>query len=112
MFANDEIFSNGPLYGYVSDAQSDRLTGLHGRNFDRLLLLLALHVAAVAWYQFARRVDILRPMWTGRKPAERVPAAEGISGHRLWLAAVLAALAATILWRIVTTAPPASLTPF
>ena len=112
LFSNDEIFNNGPLYGYVSDAQSDRLTGLHGRNFDRLLVFLVLHVAAVAWYQFSRRIDILRPMWTGRKPSACVPPAEGIEGHRLWLAVALVALAATVLWRIVATAPQASMSPF
>ena len=109
LFANDEIFSAGPLYGYVTDAVSDRLSGLHGRNFDRLLVLIGLHLAAVAWYQRYRRVDLLRPLWTGRKRAAQVPAGEEIGGQRLWLAATLVAMAAAALWRILATAPPASL---
>jgi hypothetical protein len=63
----------------------------------------------VAWYQRYRRVDLLRPMWTGRKRAAQVPAGEEIGGQRLWLAATLVAMAAAALWRIVATAPPASL---
>jgi cytochrome b len=109
LFANDEIFNTGPLYGYVQDAQSDRLSGLHGRNFDRLLVLVGLHVAAVAWYRWRLRVDLVRPMWTGRKPRGTVPDGQEITGQRLWLAAVLVALAAAALWRVVHGAPPASM---
>jgi len=109
LFANDEIFNTGPLYGYVSDDQSDRLTSLHKQNFDWLAVLVGLHVAAVGWYQWVRKTDLIRPMFTGRKPAALVPPAEEIGGHRLWLAAVLAALAGTALWRIVASAPSASM---
>jgi len=109
LFANDEILNTGPLYGYVSDGQSDRLTGLHGANFDVLLGLIGLHLAAIGWHRLRRRIDLVRPMWTGRKPAGQVPPGEEIDGHRLWLAVVLVALASAALWRVVTTAPPASM---
>jgi len=109
LFSNDDIYNSGPLYGYVSDGQSDRLTSLHKQNFDWLLALIGLHLVAVAWYQWLRKVDLVRPMFTGRKPASMVPPAEEISGQRLWLAAVLVALAAAALWRIVASAPPASM---
>ena len=109
LFANDEIFNTGPLYGYVSDDQSDGLTSLHKQNFDWLLVIIGLHVAAVAWYQWFKRLDLLRPMITGRKPASIVPPAEEISGQRLGLAAVLVALAAAVLWRVVSGAPSASM---
>ena len=109
LFSNDEIFNTGPLYGYISDDLSDRLTGLHKQNFDWLLVLVGLHLVAIAWYQWVRKQDLLRPMFTGRKAASRVPPGEEIDGQRLWLAVVLVALAAAALWRIVTSAPPASM---
>ena len=112
LFSNDEIFNTGPLYGYVSDAQSDRLAALHGRNFDWIVALVALHLMAVAWYQFYKRVDVVGPMWTGRKPRREVPEGESIDGQRLGLAAVLVALAAAALWRVIATAPPASMSFF
>jgi len=112
LFANDEIFNTGPLYGYVSDAQSDRLAGLHGRNFDWIVALIVLHLAAVAWYQLHKRVDVVGPMWTGRKPGHQVPEGESLDGQRLWLAVVLVALAAAVLWRVIATAPPASMSYF
>jgi len=109
LFANDEIFNTGPLYGYVSDDRSDRLTSLHKQNFDWLLVLIGLHLAAVAWYQWVTKADLIRPMFSGRKTAALVPPGEEIGSHRLWLAVVLVALAALALWRIVARAPPASM---
>jgi cytochrome b len=109
LFSNDEIFNTGPLYGYVSDDQSDGLTRLHKQNFDWLLVFAGLHLAAVAWYQWFKGVDLVRPMITGRKSASLVPPSEAISRQRLWLAAVLLALAATALWRVVANAPSASM---
>jgi cytochrome b len=109
LFSNDEIYNSGPLYGYVSDGQSDRLTSLHKQNFDWLLAFIGLHLVAVAWYQWVRKQDLIRPMLTGRKPAALVPPSEEIPGQRLWLAAVLVALAATALWRVIATAPSASM---
>lgn len=109
LFGNDDIFNSGPLYGYVSKALSDSLTRLHKGNFDWLLVLIGLHIAAICYYQFVRREDLLRPMWTGRKPAPQVPAQEEIASQRIWLAIVLAGIAAAILWRVIATAPPASM---
>jgi cytochrome b len=109
LFANDEIFNNGPLYGYVSDAQSDQLTGIHKANFNLILVLVGLHLAAIAYYQLKLKVDLLRPMLTGRKAASQVPPEAAIASQRLWLAIVLAGLAGGILWRVIATAPPASM---
>lgn len=112
LFANDEIFNTGPLYGHVSDTQSDALTGLHKRNFDWLLVMVGLHLAAIAFYRLAKQLDLVTPMLTGRKPAAEVPEGEQVDSQRLWLAAVLLALAAGALWRVVATAPPASMSFF
>jgi cytochrome b len=109
LFSNDEIFNTGPLYGYVSDDQSDGLTRLHKQSFDWLLVFVGLHLAAVAWYQWFKGVDLVRPMLTGRKSASLVPPGEEVSRQRLWLAVVLVALAATALWRVVASAPSASM---
>jgi cytochrome b len=109
LFANDDIFNSGPLYGYVSKAQSDGLTSLHKGNFDWLLVLIGLHLAAICYYQFVKRLNLLTPMLTGRKPAELVPPQAEIASQRIWLAIVLVAIAAAILWRVIATAPSASM---
>jgi cytochrome b len=112
LFANDTIFNNGPLYGYVSGALSDRLTSLHKANFDWLLVLIGLHLAAIAFYALWKRTNLVRPMVTGRKPADRLPPGAGIDNQRLWLAAVLVAIVSVVFWWVIETAPQASMSFF
>ena len=112
LFANDAIFNSGPLYGYVSSALSDRLTSLHKGNFDWLLALIALHLAAIAFYALWKRVDLVRPMITGRKRAADLPPGAGVASQRLWLAVALVAIAALALWWVIETAPAASMSFF
>ncbi|MCE9677985.1 cytochrome b/b6 domain-containing protein [Shewanella sp. AS1] len=47
LFATDEVFTEGPLYSYVSESVSGTLTWLHKMNFNLLLVLIALHILAV-----------------------------------------------------------------
>ena len=46
LFANDEIFSTGPLYGYVSDATSDQFSAWHRVLADGLWYAIGLHILA------------------------------------------------------------------
>lgn len=105
LFANDEIFNTGPLYGYVSDATSLALTSWHRRLFDWILVAVALHVGAVLAHRVLGGQDLVRPMFSGRKDAALVAEHEAISSSRLWLAAILlAGVVATVSW-FVTHAP-------
>ena len=74
LFANDEIASAGPFYGWVSHGLSNRLSRFHRANDAWLLALIGLHLAAVAWYTIVRRQQIVRGMITGD------PAAGGGAG--------------------------------
>ena len=65
LFANDEIASAGPLYGWVSHELSNRLSRFHRANDTWLLVLIGLHLTAVAWYSFVLRQPIIRGMITG-----------------------------------------------
>ena len=68
-FANDEIFNTGPLYGYISDALSLKLTSWHRRLFDWILIAAALHVLAVFGHRVFAGHDLIGPMFSGRKTA-------------------------------------------
>lgn len=99
LFANDEIFNTGPLYGYVSDATSLALTSWHRRLFDWILIAVVLHVGAVLAHRLVAGHDLVGPMFSGRKDAALVAEHEAISSSRLWLAVILlSAVAATISW--------------
>ncbi|HZF17591.1 MAG TPA: cytochrome b/b6 domain-containing protein [Steroidobacteraceae bacterium] len=109
LFANDEIASTGPLYGYVTSAVSNRLTAWHHRIFDAILIAIALHVVAVLAYLWLKRTNLIGPMVTGRKPAESVAPGEEIPGSRGWLWIGLVAAAGAALAWIIARAPAAGL---
>ncbi|MCB1691885.1 MAG: cytochrome b/b6 domain-containing protein [Pseudomonadales bacterium] len=67
LFANDDILLEGPLAHLVSYDTSRWLTGIHETNRWIIVALVTLHVAAIAYYQFIKRDNLLAPMITGRK---------------------------------------------
>lgn len=113
LFANDQVFSTGPLYGYVSAATSDRLTSLHKQLFDVIVAAIVVHVVAAVFYLLVRRENLILPMVTGRKPGESLPpGARDIGPSRTLLAAAIAAALGALLWWVVRNAPEASLFAF
>ena len=67
MFANDDILTEGPLYGWVSKETSDLLTWVHLINRYLLVALIAIHLFAVFFYFFFKHENLVGPMITGRK---------------------------------------------
>jgi cytochrome b len=109
LFANDEIANAGPFYGWVAPETSNRLSGLHGTNSNLLLGLLALHLAAIAWYVFVVRRPLVRAMLTGRKDASDVAAGDEIQGSRIGLALAILAVLAVALALAIRAAPEATI---
>ena len=102
LFANDEIFNTGPLYGYISDGLSLRLTSWHRQLFNWILVAVALHVLAVFAHRLVAGHDLVGPMISGRKPASLVAEHEAIGSSRLWLAVILlAGIAGAVSWFVV-----------
>lgn len=81
LIANDDIAFSGPLYPLINKALSDAATGWHRLAVNALYLLLALHVAAIAFHACIKRQNLLRPMITGWH--EGPPEHEGRGGGRL-----------------------------
>lgn len=99
LFANDDIFNEGPLAQLVAGSTSGFLTFIHKTNFNLLLLAVALHVAAVLVYLW-RGENLLKAMFTGRKPAGVYEDRPGARAP-LWQAAVCLAVAAGMVWGVV-----------
>lgn len=102
LFANDDIFTEGPLFHLVSKETSDTLTGLHEASFNLLLALVVVHVAAVIFYRVAKRENLVRAMITGRKPLPPGVTPPASDRGRPVAFVVTAALAALIVWALVT----------
>ena len=109
LFANDQVFETGPLFGYVTIETSDQLTSLHKQLFDWIAAAIAVHVAAALFYLWIRRENLILPMITGRKAVESVPEEDRISSSRLWLAIIVALIVGAILAWVIRSAPEASL---
>ncbi|EME71508.1 cytochrome b [Paramagnetospirillum caucaseum] len=77
LFANDDIAFTGPLYDLAGKARSNGLTAIHHLLSKLVYVLVALHLAAVAFYAFARKQNLVRPMLTGRKAGTGEPARGG-----------------------------------
>jgi cytochrome b len=67
LFASDGVDTEGPLSYKVSSSTVKILTRVHLWNENILLILIALHVVAIALYFVLRHDDLLTPMITGRK---------------------------------------------
>jgi len=101
LFANDEIATEGPLSKLVSGATASLMTKIHLLNQNAIYALVALHLAAIAYYFFAKRENLVVPMVTGDK---RGIAAEPAQDDALVRAraALLAALAAGLVGYVVS----------
>jgi len=109
LFANDEIMNMGPFYGWIAPELSNRITSLHRASSEWLLVLIGLHLAAVAFYVRVRRKPLVNAMVTGRKPAGDVPAGEAITGSRVLLACAIVAVLAIALTLAVRAAPESTI---
>lgn len=100
LFADDQIFTRGPLAARAPAAVSDWMTFLHIRNFNLILALVALHVLVVGLYAAVKGQDLVRPMLTGRKwlPPGLAAAAPRIAPPLR--AVALLALAAALVWAL------------
>jgi cytochrome b len=112
LFANDKIMNAGPFYGWIDPGLSNRITSVHRLLSDGLLVLIVVHVLAVAWHVLARRRPLLRAMLTGRKPASLVPPQEAITGSRTAVAVVIVAALAAALAPVLRVAPEATIALF
>jgi cytochrome b len=101
LFISDEDLGlEGPLAKYICNQLADRLTDLHEGNVVLLLLLICLHLSAIAYYRFAKGENLVRPMITGTKEIPSyVDEAAAKGGHDL-VGMIVLACSAGIVWAI------------
>ena len=96
LFGNDDIAFHGPLFGLITKDLSDRLTGIHELTSNALIALIALHLAAIAFYTHVKKDNLVKPMVTGYKdlaPGETGESATG-GGVLAFIVALAIALGA------------------
>jgi cytochrome b len=93
LFSNDDITFFGPLYELVSKDVSNQLTGLHKLSSNLLLVLIGLHLCAIAFYTRVKKDNLIKPMLRGWKETDEGESAKG-GGVLALLVALAIALAA------------------
>jgi cytochrome b len=105
LFATDEDgLLIGPLARFVSMDLSDAVTELHEEGFNLFLALIALHIAAIAFYRLALGKKLIGPMITGR--AELEPGVAPMIAVPAWRGVACAAAALAITLWVAAGAPP------
>lgn len=104
LFATDDIASSGPLAHLVSSASVKLASKLHRLGYWVLLALIGLHLAAIAFYRFAKKDDLVRAMVTGTKEVPTDVA--GIRFASSFKALVALVLCCALVWGTLSLLPP------
>jgi cytochrome b len=99
LFSTDDILTAGPLNDRVSSSTGQEITEWHERLYFYVLLpVIGVHIAAALFYWVAKGQNLITPMITGQAPVE----GSGLTFGPGWLALMILAIAAAIVWAIAT----------
>ena len=112
LFADDEIAFQGPLSKYVPNFVVELMSKAHEINHTFIYCLIALHLAAIFFYQKVKGEDLIRPMIFGEKhldvdehtqdlPNHLREAAKDGWGHRLLALLLIAGIATLFIYGVV-----------
>lgn len=94
LFASDDIAFDGPLVKYVASTWVELLTSFHRLNEWVLLTLVGIHLGAIFYYKYAKRINLISAMITGDKEwSDTAPLVQDDSKVRLKAMAILIAIA-------------------
>ena len=97
LVADDEIASTGPLNRFVTTASGLLATSWHKEVGKFIVLaLVALHVGAIAFYYFRKKINLVQPMWSGDKTLPAATPASADAAPQRLLALLLGALCAGV----------------
>ncbi len=99
-----DAVASGPLSRFVSYETGERAAEIHELVFNVIVAFIVLHIAAILYYRFIKRDNLVSPMVTGRKDLPANVPAPRIAP--LWLATLLAILTAILTVWIAWELPP------
>jgi cytochrome b len=102
MMSDDEISASGPLTKFVSNAVVSQATYYH-KEVGKvvLIVLIALHLAAILFYLFKKKENLIKPMLHGDKQLDvQVAASRDDAGSRIFAAVVLAVCAGVVAYGV------------
>lgn len=109
LFITDDIFYDGPYYGVLNESWQGVMNSIHHNLFDFLLLVIGLHLLAIASYKVFKKQNLVSAMFTGTKQipsvSEKNKRIRHISNH--WIRfAIVVALVVLAVYLVVEVFPP------
>lgn len=101
MFNSDDLMFDGPFFFVASVEFRDTMGVIHEQAFNVLLALVALHLAAVFYYQWIKKMPLLQAMIKGKSEG-RYGASPVTS---VWRALIVIVVIAALLWWAISLAP-------
>ncbi|MGK0499564.1 MAG: cytochrome b [Oceanicoccus sp.] len=98
LLTTDEIFVEGPWVAWAEESWISIASSIHAVSFRLILLLVVMHIAAVAYYQWVKRKNLVGPMVTGYKQGED---AQGGSVLPLPMLLLLMVISGLLCWYLV-----------
>lgn len=103
LFAMDtDGLESGPLARFISYDVAEEAGDLHEDSFDILLVLIGLHIAAIAFYLVVKRANLIGPMITGRRKHGATGSAGGLAKVPLWRFIAGVVLSGAVVWLLAT----------
>lgn len=65
LFAFNDVDFTGPLNSLISEKTADIIMDIHEINFNIILGLIGLHIAAILYYKMVQKQDLVGPMLRG-----------------------------------------------
>jgi cytochrome b len=96
--ADDDWLWPGPLTGLIGEELAEDMAEWHEAAFNLLLAVIALHVAAIAFYLLVKRRNLVTPMVTG--VAEAPPGTEPMQGAGALRFFAAAGIAFAAMWAV------------
>jgi cytochrome b len=107
LFTTDDIVWAGPYNPAVSSSTASTLSTIHNINFNIILGAVGVHIAAILFYTFYKKQNLVVPMLHGHLPSAVVPEHEAISSSQLLKALIVSLVAAGFVYWLLAHAPVA-----
>ncbi|MCI2283839.1 cytochrome b/b6 domain-containing protein [Colwellia sp. MSW7] len=105
LFMNDDVFTTGPYYESASSSVQKIMSFIHHNVFDVILIVSVLHIGAIFYYLFTKKINLIVPMITGYKLSHSEKTS-GIKSSKLLLSLIIIIIVAVFLyWLLVLNIP-------
>lgn len=99
---SDSFFFEGPLYKFISSNTYGIVAEVHETMEFVILALVGLHIAAILFYRFVKRDNLVKPMITGSKDIPADATTPDAQGGNALLGLVALAIGLAVIWYITT----------